>query len=650
MKKHVLLLLTLTPLSFMAVGSPTIGTALVLPGLHEQGVDLLGLPMSSESVIDWEISNSDLVFGAYARKTDNERVKAIGYMYNQKLDLNSSWLENIIRNDAERNGINFEDFFLHFSEDTVIAEVDKTHGENTVLNRKPMIVGYTANQDHAGFWLYQKPPWDADVFENFQQGGALYVYHSEMFDRLMFTFSQFARGGSFTIEYPTAIDANGLVSEWSIIEIKEDKTRNITRNESVIWDLPENWLRATTHDGSGLSYGGGAHFGSTFLQDGGRLYVIRIRWKGEKSDIRPRLKEVKLDNSFPVVNIANAAATNTNEKTVTSWRKIRGFDTAADLNQDNYLSDAEFNDRANKKATARFRWQSRVIPFGKMWNQTSSWALTNLANSDYLQSMQSYYASHWQQQGLNGAYNDDTNKLIGANQFSVHSGGTIEELGLVVGTVEAEKRYKNQFSTFLKKLSSVDSDVLIGVNIGPANLYGRNGQSHLIEAASLYLREHYLFPSTGFSGYGGISKFWDNMALAYEGKSVIFQATTRYGRVEYLGNSEENWKQDQYANLAIYYLNHHPSRSFFSQWNSSYIYGSSNTSSDNFWKSGVAKNIAYQPSSLLNIDLGAPLNQVRNNYEPIPLMLSTNSPTPADYTIVGNSSMNKLVHADLPNG
>ena len=32
------------------------------------------------------------------------------------------------------------------------------------------------------------------------------------------------------------------------------------------------------------------------------------------------------------------------------------------------------------------------------------------------------------------------------------------------------------------------------LNIGTANLYGRNGQPHLLESGSLYLREHYIYP------------------------------------------------------------------------------------------------------------------------------------------------------------
>ena len=650
MKTYILWLLALIPSYLTASYSFAAGTAIVLPGLHQPAIDLDNSPMSERDVIDWEITNNDIVFGSYADKSDNERITAIGYMYSQKLELNSGWLEDDLRNNAALNGINFEDFFLHFSEDTVIAEVDKTHGENTLLNRKPMIVGYTASEDHAGFWLYQQPPWDADVFESFEQGGALYVYHAEQFDRLTLKFSQFASGGQFWLEYPTEVDAHGQVSQWSVLDLKKDKTLNMTKNQSVLWNLPSDWVRATTHDGSGASYGSGQYFGSTFVRDGGRLYVVRIRWQGDNADDRPHLNEVKLRNSFPVVKVTNASEVTTDSRAISQWRKIRGFDVSADLNQDNYLSQSEYKNRTNKKATARFRWESRVVPFGRMWSQNSSWALTNVANPDYLSAVHAYYQQSWAEQGLNGAYNDDTNKLLGENQFYVYSGGTVQELGLIAGSPEADQLYKTQFSQFLKSLSSLNRDALIALNIGTANLFGRNGQSHLVEAGSLYLREHYLFPSTGFSGYSGISKSWDNSALAYADQSVIFQATTRFGRVQFFGSSEQNWKQDQYSALAIYYLNHHAQHSYFNQWNNGYVYGSDNTTQDNFWKSGVPKNVAYQPSSLLAVDLGEPNARIPDGFNAIPLMMSTSTPEPADYTIVGDSSMNEVVHADLPNG
>lgn len=650
MKPMHFMLSALGALSLLSSPMTWAATAIILPGLHEQGVDMQDTPISAAAAIEWELENADVVFGTYPNKADNERVKAIGYMYSQKLELNTGWVENDIRNEAELNGIDYEDYFLHFAEDTIIAEVDKTHGENTLLNRKPMIVGYTASADHAGFWLYQSPPWDADVFGQAHNGGALYVYHSEKFDRLAFEFTQFAQGGSFTIEYPSSVDSFGQVTEWTSFDIKKDKTESMTKNQTVNWSVPSDWVRATPHDGSGQTYGGGQYFGSTFLRDGGRLYVARVTWHGDNIENRPHLKEVKLKNSFPTVKLTNAPTATPDGKTIQRWRKIRGFDKSADLNQDNYLSWNEYKNRSNKNATARFRWVSRVIPFGRMWNQTSSWALTNLGNPNFANAVHHYYQAEWTKQGLNGAYNDDTNKLLGANQFYIYSGGMVDELGLVAGSQAADDAYKAQFSAFLNKLATLDPDVLIGLNIGTANLYGRNGQSHLVKAGSLYLREHYLFPSTGFSGYAGLAKFWDNAALAKAGKKVIYQATTRYGRVQYFGNTEDNWKQDQYSALAAFYLNHHSGYSYFNQWNSGYLYGSSNTTVDNFWKAGVPKNIAYQPSALLAVDLGEPVNQIPEGFTAIPLMMSTSTPSAADYTVVGDSSMNEVVHADLPDG
>ncbi|MDR9826216.1 hypothetical protein RCJ22_11405 [Vibrio sp. FNV 38] len=650
MKPLIWFVLPMISTSVAAEQTPSPGRALVLPGFHEQGSSMDDTLLTKQEVILWEQDNSDVVFGSYKTKEENLRVKAVGYMYNQKLEMNSSWLENDLRNYADQHNIDFENFFLHFSEDTILAEVDQSHGEQTLLNRKPMVVGYTADENHAGFWLYQQPPWNADVFENHHNGGALYIYHAEQFDLLTLNFSQFSKGGSFTIEYPSAIDQRGQVSSWSVISVKKDKTEGMTRDYTATWDIPTDWARATTHDGTGASYGGGQYFGSEFIRDGGRLYVVRIRWHSDDNELRPLLNEVKLKNVFPTVKLADAPQTTPEGETIQRWRKIRGFDSSADLNNDNYLSWNEFKNRNNKKATARFRWESRVIPFGKMWNQRSSWAITNLANPEYLQAMQAYYHQDWEQHGLAGAYNDDTNKLIGANQFSIYSGGQITELGTKVGSDEAERYYQELFSSFLQSLSSSISDALVSVNIGTANLYGRNGQSHLRQAASLYLREHYVFPSTGLSGYSGLAKFWDNSALAHQSKSVIFQATTRYGRVQFFGQSELNWQKDQYSALAAYYLNHHDSFSYFNQWNSSYQYGSNNTTNDNFFKPGIPKNIAYQPTHLQTIDIGKPANTIPDHYQPIPMMLSTVTHTPADYTIIGDSSMFELVHQDLPNG
>ena len=143
------------------------------------------------------------------------------------------------------------------------------------------------------------------------------------------------------------------------------------------------------------------------------------------------------------------------------------------------------------------------------------------------------------------------------------------------------------------------------------------------------LKEHAIVPSLGFSGTKGIAKFWVNSVFANGDQRVIYQTATRAGRVQFFGSTEQNWRQDQYTALVIYYLNYHPGRSNFNLLDKRYTDSRSN---------GIA------------VDLGEPAKKIPDGYEPIPLMFATQTPFPTDYTVVGDSTMGKVTHPDLPNG
>lgn len=631
---------------------PSVGASFVLPGPHIHGLDLDGNVLDASQVLDWEIDHADIIFGSFGNPIDNSRVDTLGYMYLQKLEANAHHVEDDLRNIAEESGYDYENFFLHFSEDTILAEVKRSHGNKSVYNRKPMIVGYTADADHAGFLLWQDPPWNADAFENVPNGGALYVYHSEKIDRLFLAFSQYALEGSLSIEYPSEVDETGLVTNWKTVQTINDNTLGMTQDDWLTWEVPSDWVRAATHDGSGVSYGGGAYFGTTFLRDQGKLFALRIKWTQDASvSQRPHISDVLLNDWIPVVDAPSTAPEFTPRgEAIEQWRQIKGFDRSADLDNDNYLNTQEYAARSNLKATARYRWESRVVPVGKMWSQVSSWAVTNLSDPGYKLAASEYYPQIWGMEGLKGAYNDDTTKFVGENQFYTFSGGLVSELGEKVGTELADTIYKEHFVSMLKNIIESTPDSIIGANIAPANLFGRNGQTHLAEAANVYLREDYFFPSMGYSGYAGIAKFWDNNVLALQKQKVIFQGKPIYGRTMYFGNNETNWKKDQYAMLAIYYLNHQPGMSFLSLWNNTYFYGSGVTDMYDFYSDGVSNNIAYQPTHLMQINLGLPSNSIPEGKEAIKLMASTLLPNPADYTIVADSTSTQIIHQDFNGG
>ena len=59
---------------------------------------------------------------------------------------------------ALAEGVEYEDFFLHFSEDTEIDPPNPEHASSTSLFGIPWVVRAAASAGHAGFWLYQSPP------------------------------------------------------------------------------------------------------------------------------------------------------------------------------------------------------------------------------------------------------------------------------------------------------------------------------------------------------------------------------------------------------------------------------------------------------------------------------------------------------------
>ena len=89
--------------------------------------------------------------------------------------------------------------------------------------------------------------------------------------------------------YPSGVAASGaaasgvtvdrLASTWSTLPLAADGTANLTRGGTLRWHPPADWAMASTHDGSGKTYGGtGPYFGQSALRDGGIAYVVRLRW------------------------------------------------------------------------------------------------------------------------------------------------------------------------------------------------------------------------------------------------------------------------------------------------------------------------------------------------------------------------------------
>lgn len=665
MKEWILLaLLSAVSGTSIAQVYPSAKTAWVIPGNYSAPTspDYLSQFPDSESVRQWELQHADLILGgdpgSLPANNNQPSPYVYGYMYNQKLEFNPGWLEMNLRQRAERAGDDYESLFLHFAEDTWLRVADPDDGALTPFGGFPYAVGWTVQPNHAGFLIYQTPPYDKPVWEHHQQGGGLYVYLFEPFDRLKLELSATASNGELVVEYPSLMDNYGQVLEWQSLEVTDD-TDNLSRSGEIRWTPPSDWQRAKTHDGSGRSYGGGPYLGKTLIRDGGRFYVVRLMWRNGDGSV-PRLADIRLKDWMPYVSGmagqleagntagsdkglgssgASESDTQTSSQTAEAIRLVRGWDPDNDVNGDGYIDDEEFAGLINPYAQARFQYEARAVPLGSMWSSRSSWCRPNLFHPRLGQYLGEGYKQSWQSAGLSGAYNDDLYKLL-ATEFDVVSGGRLQEYDGVVNQAATENAYRQAFARVLTEIAT-KTERFLGANISMLNAYGETSDiGDYLPAFSLFLREGYIRPSLGLSGWFGLNRAWDTFALAAADRWSILMAMVNHGsRVFRQGNEQLNWEMDIESALAQFYLLNVPGKTFFHIWNHRFNYGSGNTSASNYYQAGIPKNLAYQPGGLLSVDIGEPDPDFPAGQEALAYMARNSN---SDYNIVGYSNAGQL--------
>ena len=238
-----------------------------------------------------------MAFGADYGIQNNKHIVATGYMYNQMLEYDPNDLEMSLklRTLNSSTAMNYEDFFLHFKEDTefLVPLGNVYYSSWTSLRGVPWVFGWTVSPDHAGFSVYWGTPWNVYPWQYTAGGGATFVASFERFDSITLTIGAAASiPGHMVVEYVSSYsnvhrrEATSMCSScWSRMPLLEDSTSNLSYVGvgTIRWKPPSNWLIATLNDGSGVSYGGGQFFGNSLLSKGGVVYAIRIRWVSTSS-------------------------------------------------------------------------------------------------------------------------------------------------------------------------------------------------------------------------------------------------------------------------------------------------------------------------------------------------------------------------------
>ena len=546
---------------------PSTGTAWVLPGSWQDTI-VDGSPLTAAQLKLWESQHADVVFGSMQNRAMNQKMNAMGYMYAHKFDCRPGKQEAWLSQQAFQSGADIEDAYLHFSQDTELLVDKPSSGLDYLLKGQP--------------------------------------YHLLLI-----------RGGQYsTARLPIELQPNDqivLIASYPFegVSLKADRLPELSRHETNDEGIVSRWQPADVewHIQTG--------------DDWSIKYTGLLEWNGTWQSAQPKYQGRDLNSGEPglaaglrvwMLSLSWQQASRVESLAITPWLEmtrsgkqlslsIPGWDPGNDKNSDGYVDRREFASRANRKASARFRHQARLIPAGYLWPGTC-WYRVNFLDSAVNKLHAQWYQQDWQQQGLAGAYNDDMAKLLGSNQFKVLSGGKIQELPYVAGSQQAEYEYALQLAGFLQQVKALTGTQWLAANISELNVWHYvPWPPELREVIDVWLREHYLTPAVGL---GRLQRYWDNFALAGQQDKSLIMASTKGGRSQLSPSSLSAWQTDIETGLALYYLFNIPGQTYYHSWNQSYRYGSGHTDANNWALPGFAKNIAYQPTAMLGVDLGIP--------------------------------------------
>lgn len=576
---------------------PSAGTAWVLPGYQQpaEHANFKAQFDSANAVSRWENEHADISIGGHYKGLTAPKITRLGYMYNQKLEWSMGEKELQLRSAMEQAGLDYESLFLHFQEDTRFGKPQNDHGSATPLRGQPEMLAIQFPQiKNIKRLRLHKPELQ---FENapvqISNGTHLYLLSSERLDGVQLTLSTI--GGE-------NIRAHGTVSISIATQGDENAWRNVLTQRlpelanhkqlQLNWQPPLTWSRANFLD---------------YQLPRPRAFPAISELPPNKGELAPRFFLIKLSFSHleqPL--ILNQVRLQPWYQLTPATAMIPGWDPVNDINQDGYIDDNEFAQRANSNASARFPYQARLVPLGRMWSKYSSFCFTNIFPQQNKTLLIAFLTRYWQKMGYQGAYNDSLLHIPSKHIFPVTQGGKILELQQSV--TDVAKHYWQSFSQLNQQLHQETQSPWIGANISAINLFGQSDQRLINQGFRFFVREDYIYPSLGLNGRNGLLQRWENFALAAQQKSAILMAHMRKGgQVKWRGNQARYWQHDQLTNLAIFYLLNVPERSFYQQWNGSFSYSSQNTQQYNYYAAGIPHNVAYQPTALLEYDIGAPM-------------------------------------------
>ncbi|KLV06048.1 hypothetical protein ABT56_10560 [Photobacterium aquae] len=564
-----------SPPSAIAQVYPSTATGWVLPGAWQKPL-APAMFKTPDDVKQWEAAHADIIFGSLQDVAKNTQTIALGYMYSQKWDCRPGRQEAWMHRQAMRQGFDPENMYLHYGEDTVLKVPVINSGMAALLNGKPYHLLLVRDGNFSTARLPMRITSADTLF-------AISAYPSQ--DVIIDAHAT----PTVALSQPNTA---GDIGQWRSVKMAWQPV-NASNSPSAgsAWQ-GERLDQITWQPALARYQGRMLNSGLKALDDGLPVWVMALSW--------------------PVDGTVHAVTFQPWITTKGDAMHFPGWDDRNDQDGDGWVNNQEWGARANTAASARFRHQARVIPAGHMWPNTC-WYRTNFTAPAINTLHAQWYRHDWQQQGLSGAYNDDMAKLLGENQFSLLSGGTLIEITHPVGHQHTSMIYAQQMANFLQLVKTTTKTQWLAANISELNLWEYAAwPTAFRNVVDVWLREHYLSPAVGLER---LQRKWDSFALAKRDDKSLIMVTTKGGRSSQNPLSPEAWNQDIATGLALYYLFNIPGQTYYHSWNQTFYYGSGNTdvSQDNptnstWYRGGVPKNWAYQPSAMLRVAIGSPVN------------------------------------------
>lgn len=366
----------------------------------------------------------------------------------------TSWL-----NYAEQNGIDPEEAFYHVSVATPFSYADGNQSVQPV-NWFSAVYAY-----RNGSWYdYTRPANGVQSKTGVSFGSGISVAgdtinvgYTDKFRELDITLSQARKGGSYLLEYPTAVDSNGNPTTWSTLTTLSDTTNGLAKSGTITFDPPSNWTPAVV-DGSANS--------ST------RYYYVRFR-------------TTTAFGTIPVAStILGANYTQAVDNGATTSGIIPAFDYAADTDHDGYLNAQEYANRA-PGMNAYFAYQGRLFDYGQMR------FFTNPSSPSFRDWALQYYPSYLNtQKYAAGYFVDNSEDNPPGEDSNFHLAAGIRNFNLVEPTAV----YTQDYASLLNTIGRAIAPHWILVNAGgsqpvPGTNNGQTYADPVIQKVQAYYDE-----------------------------------------------------------------------------------------------------------------------------------------------------------------